>query len=111
MQFLEDKFSIRLEFSIIQRTIKGADIYGVLEEFPQINFSDINKVLESLMAQDYMTFIDEKLRLTSSGTSYLKELNRQLGNRGIYRYILPCHRANTESVDIDRPYLLRKKKK
>lgn len=111
MLYSEDKFNLRLELTIIQRSVKEADIYSVIEEFPHVDFSYINQVLERLMTQGYLVLVDKKLSLTSSGEVYVRGLNRQLGNKGIYRYILPCSDTRIDPLGIDRPYLPLKKKK
>ena len=111
MQFSGDKQYLRIVFSIIQRTIHGADIFGVVEEFPYIQFSDIDTILNSLISEEYLISIDGKLRLTASGEEYLKSINRVLGNRGIYKYILPSSNARIEEYGIDLPYIPRKNKK
>lgn len=98
-------------FTIIRRTINGADIFGVIEEFPCINFSDINKILESLISCGHLIFINSRLRLTDSGNEYMKFINKQLGNKGIYKYILPFPNARIKSWDIDIPYIPHKKTK
>lgn len=109
MQFSEDKQYLRVVFSIILRTIRGADIFGVLEEFQHIQFSDINAILNSLIYEEYFDSVDGKLRLTESGAEYLKSINRVLGNKGIYKYILPSSHIHIAEYSKDIPYIPRKK--
>lgn len=105
MPFSEDKKYLRVNFSIIQRAVHGADLFGVVEEFPFVDFSDINEFLESLIEDGCISLNGGRLKLTDLGLTYLKNLNKQLGNNGIYRYILPSSSAFCQSQNIDTPYI------
>jgi len=111
MLFSEDNKHLQLVHAVIQRTINGSDLFGVIEEFQYTDFSDINKILNSLISNNYLMLKDEKLSLTDSGCIFLKNLNKRLGYKGIYRYILTYPTARIECLDIDKPYIPHRKQK
>ena len=77
------------------------------EEYTFLKFTETMRVLKK---QGYIRIEENRTILTSQGCTLYRELCKELGMRGLYRYLMPDLRNRVYPISFDDIYIPKKKR-
>lgn len=106
--YSKDKAEIALELALLQRLVNQADISSLEMFCPDLEYSDICRIVEKFVSEGMIESAEGQYSLTNEGQTYFDNLNKMLGRRGIYRFVSFDERAKGMSIEPDEPYIPQK---
>lgn len=82
--------------------VNGNSMYLVRQG---MSIFEIKKLIDSLVKRCIVQKREEKMSLTKEGEMYFYELNRELGRKGLYRFLSPDYVFRNVPEPIDKVYV------
>ena len=95
---------IEYELALLQYIRTRGDVRAFLKATGK-DMMRLTRTIDALLAKGYILKERSKLTLTESGYSYLDKLNKELGRKGMYSYLLPDYSVRRVPMSAEATYI------